>query len=121
MEVALRRRLDGVADISISQREQTAEVTFGDGDYAFSPDAFRKAVGEAGVVVLQFRIDACGAVRDEGQQRWLVAGKNRWLLKSGAATPAALPVGQPLCVSGRLDDRAEPPTVEVIEHRSMGD
>ena len=113
MEVALRRRLEGVSDIAISQREQTAEVRF-EGDHAFSPSEFRKAVGEAGVVVLRFNLDACGSVDEDGQQRWLVAGKNRWLL-TGERTVAA---GQPLCVSGRLDDRAEPSTLEVVEIRS---
>lgn len=114
MEVALRRRLDGVADISISQREQTAEVTFAEGDRAFSPEAFRKAVGEAGVVVLRFHVDACGSVQQDGQQRWLVAGKNRWLLRGDAT----IPVGSPLCVSGRLDDRAKPPAFDVVDVRS---
>jgi hypothetical protein len=117
MEVALRRRLEGVSDISISQREQTAEVTFGEGDYAFSPEEFRKAVSEAGVVVLSFTVDACGSVRQNGQQRWLVAGKNRWLLKDDAA----IPLEQPLCVSGRLDDRAKPPTLDVLEIRSASE
>lgn len=114
MEVALRRRLDGVADISISQRDQTAEVTFDGGDHAFSPQAFRKAVWEARVVVLNFQVDACGLVNEERQQRWLVAGKNRWLLKGDAAVAQE----QPVCVSGQLDDRAEPPTLDVVEIRS---
>jgi hypothetical protein len=114
MEVALRRRLEGVADISISQRQQTAEVTFDEGDYTFSPEAFRLAVGEAGVVVLRFNVDACGSVEQDGQQQWLAAGKNRWLFKSDQAVPTA----RSLCVTGRLNDRAQPPTFEVVEIRS---
>ena len=113
MEVALRRRLEGVTDISISQREQTAEVHFA-GNHTFSPDEFRKAVGEAGVRVRTFDVEACGSIEQDQQQRWLIAGKNRWRLSGGAAAPA----NQPICVSGRLDDRAEPPTLDVTDVRT---
>jgi hypothetical protein len=113
MEVALRRRLEGVTDISISQSEQTAEVRF-EGDHAFSPAAFRKAVGEAGVKVLRFEVDVCGSVEEKQGQRLLIAGKNRWPL-TGDRT---VPLGQPLCASGRLDDRTDPPTFEPIDIRS---
>jgi hypothetical protein len=117
MEVALRRRLEGVAEISISQREQTAEVLFTPGEHAFSPDAFRKAVGEANVVVLAFQIDACGSVERTGEQRWLVAGKNRLLVTGDADVPA----GRLLCVSGRLDDRRRPATIDITDVRTAGE
>lgn len=113
MEVALRRRLDGVADIWISQSEQTAEVRF-EGDHPFSPSAFRKAVGEAGVKVLRFDADVCGTAEEKADQRWLAAGKNRWPLTGDRE----IPLGQPLCASGRLDDRTDPPTFEPMEIRS---
>jgi hypothetical protein len=123
MEVALRRRLEGVASISISQQRQTAEVTFARGPHIFSPEEFRAAVGEADVEVLSFEIEACGRVEPgavpgalgaqgaagapgtagapgaPGAARWFVAGPNRFLLKgvfpSGADT---------VCISGALDD-----------------
>jgi hypothetical protein len=111
MEVALRRRLEGVAAVSISQREQTAEVRFAEGDYTFSPEAFRKAVAEAGVVVLSFQIDACGSIEQGQEQRWLVTDKNRFLLTARST----LPPDQPVCVSGRLDDRAPPLRLDVTD------
>jgi hypothetical protein len=116
MEVALRRRLEGVADISISQREQTAEVRFDGGDYQFSPEAFRKAVGEAGVVVVRFEVDACGSIEQERDQQWLVAGKNRLLLNCGRPVDS----DQLMCVSGRLDDRSQPLRLDVIDVRTAG-
>jgi hypothetical protein len=117
MEVALRRRLEGVAGIAISQREQTAEVRFEAGGHHFSPEAFRKAVAEAGVVVVSFEMDACGSIEQERDQRWLVAGKNRFLLSG--AVPAAR--DQLTCVSGRLDDRTEPARLEVTDTRTGGE
>ena len=113
MDVELRRRLEGVSDISISQSEQTAEVRF-EGDHAFSPAAFRKAVGQAGVKVLRFDADACGSATEEKGQRWLNAGKNRWPLTGDRDVP----LGRPLCISGRLDDRTDPPTFEPVDIRS---
>ena len=107
----MRRRLEGVADVSISQRDQTAEVRFAKGDHTFSSDAFRKAVAEAGVVVLSFQIDACGSIEQEQEQRWLVTDRNRFLLTAGDT----LPFNQPLCVSGRLDDRAPPLRLHIMD------
>lgn len=104
MEVALRGRLEGVAEISISQSRQTTVVNFARGAHAFSPVAFRDAVDEAGVEVLTFHIEACGVIEQNDSQRWLVAGKNRFLLVEGEPAPA----GRTLCVSGRLDDRSRP-------------
>jgi hypothetical protein len=113
MEVALRRRLEGVANIAISQRRQTTEVEFTPGPHAFSPSAFRAALGEAGVNVLSFHIDACGVIEQTDRQRWLAAGKNRFLLVEGGTSPG--PVGQAVCVSGRLNDDLVPHRLEIID------
>jgi hypothetical protein len=109
MEVALRRRLEGVADVAISQSRQTVDVKLLPGPHVFSPNVFREAVDEAGVEVLTFTVDACGTVEREGDRRWFVAGTNRFLL-AGSTTVAE---DEPLCVSGRLDDKSTPPRLEV--------
>ncbi len=109
MEVALRRRLEGVAGVSISQRQQTAEVTFGAGDHLFSPGAFREAVNEAGVKVLSFQIDACGVIQEGANGRRLVSGRNTFQLLNASNVTA----GQAVCVVGTLDDTSEPPRLEV--------
>ncbi len=112
MEVALRRRLEGVVDIAISQSRQTTEVEFTQGPHAFSPRAFRDALGEAGVEVLRFEIEACGVIEQKDNQRWLAAGKNRFLLvEEGTASG---PVGKAVCVSGRLNDHSAPHRLEII-------
>ena len=109
MEVALRQRLDGVADISISQSRQSAEVGFAPGAGAFVPAEFRAAVGQAGVQVLSFEIDACGVVETQNGSRSLHAGDNRFVL----AEADHVPIGQPLCLAGRLDDSVDPPRLTV--------
>jgi hypothetical protein len=116
MEVALRRRLEGVARIAISQQHQTAEVAFAPGPHVFSPEEFRAAVGEAEVEVISFEIEACGHVEPgapgaQGAQgaagaagapgaRWFVAGANRFLL-SGEVSSG----GDSRCISAVFDER----------------
>ena len=102
MDVALRRRLEGVASISISQSQQTAEVDFADGPHAFSATAFREAVGEADVEVVRFEADVCGVVVHDQGRRWLAAGPERFLLADGEWA-----TGQQVCVTGRLGDGSE--------------
>ena len=107
MEVALRRRLAGVAGISISQEHQRAEVTFVPGPQAFSPAAFREAVSEAEVEVLRFVVDACGIIVQEDGRQWLVAGADRFALSVPGGT-----AGQERCLSAPLDDATATLAVE---------
>lgn len=113
MEMALRRRLDGVASVSISQERQHAEVAFAPGAPAFSPSAFRAAAAEAEVDVVAFEIDACGRAEREGAGEWLVAGGTRFLV-----TPGALPDNLTVCVTAVLRDASLPYRLESI--RPMG-
>ena len=99
MEVALRRRLEGVASISISQARQTAEVDFLPTPRAFSATAFREAVGEADVEVVALEVDVCGVVVQDQERRWLVAGPDRFLLANGQWADE-----QRVCLTGRLAD-----------------
>lgn len=103
MEVALRRRLDGVARISISQARQTAEVEFAATLHTFSATAFREAVGDADVEVVSFEADVCGVVVQERDRRWLTAGAERYLLADGEWE-----LGPRICVTGRLAEGADP-------------
>ena len=102
MEVALRRRLEGVEHVSISQSQQTAEVTFTSGNHAFLPAEFRNAVGEAEVEVLSLEIDACGAVEEKDGRHWFTIAGARFLLRD------RVPANGVTCVTGQLNDHAEP-------------
>ena len=115
MEVALRRRLDGVADIRISQERQTAEVRFAPGPYTFSASEFRAAVAEAEVEVVRFEIDVCGQVEDDGAAGWLAAGTNRFRLLA-----PTVPLSGSQCLRAILDDRVSPPDLERLELLSDG-
>jgi hypothetical protein len=116
MDLALRRRLEGVAEVRISQARQTAEVRFAPGPHAFAAGEFRAAVAEAGVEVLRFEVDACGRVEHAGDAIWFAAGPNRFTL---AQTPAFADAGDQ-CLSAVLDDREPPGRLEHVRPMSGG-
>ena len=109
MEVALRRRLEGVTHVSISQSQQTAAVTFAPGTHAFSGAAFRSAVAEADVEVVSLEMDVCGVISDSAL-RWESGRGTPLLLVRGAA-----PTNRLTCVSGRLNDQVAPYELNVTQ------
>ena len=113
MEVALRRRLEGVAEISISQREQRAEVTFVPGTVVFSSEAFRTAVAEADVEVITFDVRACGLVDGSGMLRRTSDGHEPLIQLRGTVQP-----GSSICATGRLDERSYELEVVTAQPRS---
>lgn len=100
MEMALRRRLDGVAEVRISQERQTAEVTFAPGAQAFASSEFRAAVGEADVEVLRLEIEACGQLEQHDGTTWFAADQARFIVVD-PTPPLDL---APRCVTAELDD-----------------
>jgi hypothetical protein len=113
MEVALRRRLVGVAGVSISQSEQTAAITFAPGTRSFSAREFRSAVAEADVEVIAFEASICGVVGERNELRSRIdLGHPMVRLRDSDAG-----VGTSICATGRLDDRAEPYELQVANIR----
>jgi hypothetical protein len=103
MDMALRRRLDGVAEIRISQERQTAEVLFTADAQALATSEFRAAVGEADVEVLRFEIDVCGRFEREGATTLFVAASNRFLVADEPPSSSGL-----TCLSADLNDGTVP-------------
>lgn len=109
MEMALRRRLEGVADISISQQKQAATVTFVPGTDVFSAAEFRSAVAEADVEVLTIDARVCGVVDEKGTLRPNLSDHEPLVQLRGDVQQ-----GTSVCVTGRLDDRVDPYELEVV-------
>jgi hypothetical protein len=113
MEVALRRRLVGVAEVSISQSDHTAAVTFTPGTRTFSAAEFRSAVAEADVEVIALEASVCGVVHERNELRSRNdVGRLLVRLHGGDAD-----VGTAICATGRLDERAEPYELQVAMSR----
>lgn len=112
MEVALRRRLVGVAEVSISQSEQSAAVTFTQGTLSFSAIEFRRAVAEADVEVISLEASVCGVVNERSELRPRNVGPPLVRLQGAGAA-----VGTTICATGQLDDRVEPYELDVSSSR----
>jgi hypothetical protein len=112
MEVALRRRLEGVKSVSISQSDESAAVTF-EGTHAFSAETVRQALKAADVEVVTMDVDACGSAHQTGEELWLTAGPNRFRLEGAPASRPATRV----CVSGRLDQASGSDQIAVTSLR----
>ena len=108
----MRRRLAGVAEVSISQSQQTATVTFVSGTPAFSPAVFRDAVAEAEVDVVSLEVDVCGVVDHQSVLRSSSGGHQRPFVRLRGSTADA---GSSVCITGRLDGRPELPELEVTK------
>ncbi|MBI4444138.1 MAG: heavy-metal-associated domain-containing protein [Acidobacteria bacterium] len=113
MEIALRR-LEGVDKVSISISNQTFEVIYRPGT-SFRPADLREAVGEAEVTVVRFYVSARGQVRQEAGQRFLLAGKDKFLLVDADQ----LPLDTPISVVGSVDDSSEPYELKVAEFKPV--
>ena len=113
MEIALRR-LDGVDKVTISIQQQALSVTLKPGS-SFDPRGIRDAVAQADVSILRFYVEARGRVEQKGDERYFVAGKDRFLL---VASPD-VPVGEPIWVNALVDDTANPLQVRVNEHKPL--
>ena len=104
---SLHQRFDK-AVIEVDDEKDTATVRF-DEQQAFSEAVFRQAATDVRMRVVGFRIQACGRIEASGNERWLKAGSNRFLVHS----ERELPVDTPLCLDGRLDGAQDPPMLEV--------
>ncbi len=113
MEIALRR-LDGVDKVTISIQQQALSVTLKPGS-KFDPRGIRDAVAQAGVSILRFHLEARGQVEQKGDERYFVAGKDRFLLVASRDVP----VGEPIWVSALVDDTTNPFQVRVNEHKPL--
>ena len=109
MELSLRRRLEGVANIAISQTEQTARIDFAAGEFRFSPGDFRTALDEAGLELVDLQIEACGGIENTAVGQALTMRTDRLRLEYAGAFPVASIV----CVVGSVDFALEPATLHV--------
>ena len=113
MEIALRR-LEGVDKISISMSEQRFQLTYKPGT-SFHPAQIRRAVAEADVMVVRFRISAEGRVREQAGKRFFLAGKDKFLLIGSPEISSAGPIS----IEGTVDDSGVPLQLKVVQFQPI--
>ena len=115
--MSLRRRLEGVASIRISQTHQTAEIEFAAGDVRFSPAEFRTALEDVGLELVRLHVEACGVIEESPPGRSLRLKRGRFLLADSDPPPTTRVV----CMAGQLDDRVDPATLHVSSVTPISD
>lgn len=115
MEITLRRQ-DGVDKVAISIEKQLFAVTYKDGA-AFEPTALREAVAAADVKVVRFHVSARGRVEEKGNQSFLIAGKDRFLV----VLSAQVPVNVPLKIMGTVNDLATPMEIQIDDFKPLAE
>jgi hypothetical protein len=115
MEITLRR-LDGVDKVAISIEKQLFAVTY-KGGATFEPAALREAVAAADVEVVQFHVSARGQVQENGNQRFFVAGKDRFLLVDSPQVPANVPMG----IMGTVNDSRTPMEIQIDDFQLLAE
>jgi hypothetical protein len=114
LTASLRSHFDK-ADVKVDDEQDTATVKF-DTAQDFSETAFRDAATQVRMRVVSYRLQACGRIEAKDSERWLVAGSNRFLVRSSQD----IPVGQPLCLDGTLTTGSGPSTLEVATFERQG-
>jgi sarcosine oxidase gamma subunit len=113
MEITLRR-LDGVDKVAISIEKQLFAVTY-KGDVKFQPEALRKAVAAADVEAVRFHVEARGRVEKQGEERFLVAGPDRFLVVDSAEVPVDVLLG----FLGTVNDSASPMQIKIDDFKHL--
>lgn len=114
MEVALRR-LEAVADLSISMSKQTLDVELKPG-HEFRPEAIREAVNQTDVSIVRFQIQARGYIKEDPTGRYFLAQKNKFAIVD---SPQA-PVETPLRILGQVDDSVDDlPRLKILSYQTL--
>jgi hypothetical protein len=107
------RRLAGVDKVKISLSTEAIMLTYRPGA-TFDPEAIRKILEPLKVGVVQFQIGARGQVLENGGKRFLIAGRDKFILLDAIDSPP-LPLNVPVRIEGILFDRASPRELKVLK------
>jgi copper chaperone CopZ len=106
------RRLPGVDQVKISLSSEAIMLTYKPGA-TLDLQAIRGVLQPLKVGIVQFQIDLRGQVQENGGKRFLLAGKDKFVLLDAIDEPA-IPLNTPVRVEGILFDRATPMEVKVL-------
>jgi copper chaperone CopZ len=106
------RRMQGVDKVSISLAKEAVILTYKPGA-SFDPRGIREILKPLDVQITRLQISARGRVQEESGKRFLIAGKDRFVL-APAANIAAVPLGSAVLVEGIVNDRVDPMEMKIL-------
>ena len=108
------KRIPGVDKVTISLAKEAIMLTYKPGA-TFAPHGLREVLRPLEVGVVQFQISARGRVREQGGKRFLMAGKDRFVL-AGSST---IPLDTPILIEAILNDRVDPMEVKILTFKLL--
>lgn len=105
-------RFPGVDQVKISLRTEAIMLTYKP-DALFDPKGLRKVLEPLKVGVVQFQIGARGHVQESGGKRFLIAGRDRFVLLDAIDSPS-VPLKTEIRIEGILFDQATPMELKVL-------
>jgi hypothetical protein len=111
------KRMDGVDKVTISLSQEAITLSYKP-DSAFDPGAIRRVLKSMEVGVVQLQINARGSVQEQNGKRFLVAGRNKFVVAAAGNAPG-VPIGSPLSIEGTLNDRVEPIEVKILNFKPL--
>lgn len=112
LTASLKQQFGAQATVEVDDETDTATVRLAK-DQKFDLKPFVAAATQVRMRVMAFRLEVCGRVSAQGQERWLSAGDARFLVAGGDS----LPLDRPLCIEGDLDASKEPLTLTVTSSK----
>ncbi len=109
------KRLPGVDKVAISLSQEAIMLTYKPGA-TFDPQGIRKILEPLQVGVVQFQVSARGRVQEQGGRRFLLAGKDKFVLAPAGNAPG-IPLDTPLRVEAILNDRVDPMEVRILNFK----
>ncbi len=106
------RRLPTVDKVVISIKNEAVLVSYKTGA-SFQPKELRDVLKKTEVGVTQFQISARGRVQEQAGKRFFLAGKDRFLLVTGA-NATQVPLNTTVSVEAVINDRVEPMELRVM-------
>lgn len=103
------------AAVVVDDDQDTATLRWKRGE-AFSADDFGQAVAAVRMRVIDLSLEACGHAEAHGTDRILAAGSSRFVLRGSQEVP----LDQPICIAGRLDNRQQPAVLEITSVTASG-
>ena len=114
------RRIEGVDEITISMSNETLMISY-EPDALFESVEIRKVLESLDVGITVFQISARGRVEDQGEKRFFVAGRNRFVLAAPTGNAPRVPSDTPVVVEAVLNDQLDPMELTVMAFKMVAE
>ena len=111
------RRLTGIDKVTISRANEAVTISHKPGAM-FHLASIREVLEPLGVGIAQVQINVRGRVQEQGEKRFLVAGKNKFAVVAAANSPE-IPLGTLVLIEAVVNDRSDPIELTVMEVKPL--